>query len=69
MLGNATGNDAAIVRQIGIDVEAYPMKADPAPDAYADCRNLVLRSFDRIAARHSHAHPIGAALTLDAELT
>ncbi len=58
-VGKPARDDPGEVLEVGIDVEAYAMEADPTPEPDADARDL------RVA--DEHADLTGAAGALDAE--
>src|SRR5579871_4637518 len=59
MLGDAAGDDAGVVRQVGLDVDRNAVERNPVADAHADRRDLVLPA---ILAHHPDADPAVAAL-------
>ena len=64
MLGDAAGDDAGVVGEIGLDVDRDAVERDPVADADADGRNLV---FPAALARHPDADPALAPLAAHVE--
>src|SRR5690606_25879429 len=67
VLAHAAGHDAVEVGEIGSDVEAQPMEADPAPDPDADGRDLVLDMRAMLRPPHPDADPVRPRLATDVE--
>src|SRR6516165_9735694 len=64
MLGDAAGDDAAVMVEVGVDVERHAVIGHPAPHAHADRGDLVLAA---VRPYHPDADPAGAAFAADAE--
>src|SRR6185312_1267999 len=64
MLAHAAGNDAAVMREIGIDIEGDAMEGHPTAHAHADSRDLALAA---VRLGDPDADPSGSTLTLDVE--
>jgi hypothetical protein len=72
-LADAAGNDPLEVAQVGLEVDAQPMEADPAAQAHADGGDLVLAQRPvgvrrPVGAGHPDADAARAALPPHAEL-
>src|SRR5690606_41267410 len=67
MLAHATGHNSSEMAEIGRDIEAQPMEADPSADPDADGRDLVLSLLTLIGPAHPHTDSVRPALALDAE--
>src|SRR5882672_2974858 len=66
-LADPARHDAVEMGEVGIDVEADAVQADPALHSYADGRDLVLPVGALVGAAHPHADPVLAAFTADVE--
>src|SRR5690606_10766448 len=67
MLAHATGHNSPEMAEIGRDIEAQPVEADPSADPDADGRDLVLSQLTLIGPAHPHTDSVRPALAVDAE--
>src|SRR5262249_20078592 len=66
-VADPTRHDAAEMAEVGIDIEADAMEADPALDPDADGRDLVLAALALVRPAHPDADPVLSALATDVE--
>src|SRR3712207_2002555 len=65
MSGHTAWHDAGVMAEIGSDIDAYAMKAHPAPDTNAYGGDLVLNARNRSSLPDPHAHAVASPFSQD----